>query len=248
MKKRNPLLIGLGLAILLPLLALAWWLLSPLFINQVVDDPFPGMTEMVMDDMGQDSMGQDSMAIAEEMMADGDDMDDTMMDDKTMMDDANDMDDAGEMDKMDDMGNMDDDDKMMSDEADDMAGDAAAANEAEPLLIKEGMFRDGERSYQGSGRAAIYQLPDGSHVLRLEDFSVTNGPDLRVLLAAHSDPQTSAALHAEAVIELEPLRGNQGNQNYLIPAGVDIAGQGSVVIYCQPFSLIFSVASLAAED
>jgi hypothetical protein len=240
MKKRNPLIIGLGLAILLPLLALAWWFFSPLFLNQVVDEAFPGMpemaqTEMTTDDMDQDSMDQDSMAMDDEMMADSDDL----MADEEMMGDADEMGDAGEMDKMDEM---DDGDKMMSDEADDMAMD----DEAEPLLIKEGMFRNGGPSYSGSGRAAIYRLADGSHILRLEDFSVTNGPDLRVLLAAHPDPQTSNALHSQAVIELEPLKGNQGNQNYLIPAGVDIAGQGSVVIYCQPFSVIFSVAPLVA--
>jgi hypothetical protein len=244
MKKRNPLIIGLGLAILLPLLALAWWFWSPLFLNQVVDEAFPGMpemaqTEMAEDSMDQDNMGQDSMAMDDEMMDDNE----AMMDDEDMMGDANDMDDADEMDNM---AEMDDGDGMMSDEADDMAMDEEAASEAEPLLVKEGMFRNGGPSYSGSGRAAIYRLADGSHVLRLEDFSVTNGPDLRVLLAAHPDPQTSNALHSQAVIELEPLKGNQGNQNYLIPAGVDIAGQGSVVIYCQPFSVIFSVAPLAA--
>ena len=31
---------------------------------------------------------------------------------------------------------------------------------------------------------AVYQLPDGSYVLRFEDFEVTNGPDLHVYLAA----------------------------------------------------------------
>ena len=185
---------------------------------------------MDQDSMDQDSMDQDSMAMDDEMMADGDDM----MADEEIMGDAN------------DMAEMEDDDKMMADEADDMAMDDEAASETEPLLVKEGMFRNGGPSYSGSGRAAIYRLADGSHVLRLEDFSVTNGPDLRVMLAAHPDPQTSNALHSQAVIELEPLKGNQGNQNYLIPAGVDIAGQGSVVIYCQPFSVIFSVAPLAA--
>ncbi|MCH7786057.1 MAG: DM13 domain-containing protein [Chloroflexi bacterium] len=35
-----------------------------------------------------------------------------------------------------------------------------------------------------------------------------------------------------------------GNQNYTIPDNVDIAALGSIVIYCAPFHVIFSVASL----
>ena len=35
-----------------------------------------------------------------------------------------------------------------------------------------------------------------------------------------------------------------GSQNYPIPAGVDVAGLRSVVIYCLPFQVVFSVAVL----
>jgi hypothetical protein len=143
----------------------------------------------------------------------------------------------------------------MSTESDDMMDDLLPADmgqddrqEEASLLLKEGMFRSGGPSYSGSGRAAIYRLPDGSHLLRLEDFSVTNGPDLRVLLASHGDPQSSEALYSRPYVELEPLKGNQGNQNYIIPAGVDLADQWSVVIYCKPFSVIFSVVPLTAAQ
>ena len=45
--------------------------------------------------------------------------------------------------------------------------------------------------------------------------------------------------------ELAKLKGNIGNQNYVVPADADIASFQSVVIYCKPFRVIFSVASLA---
>ena len=45
-------------------------------------------------------------------------------------------------------------------------------------------------------------------------------------------------------VDLGELKGNRGNQNYPIPAGVDIGIQQSVVIYCVPFSVVFSVAML----
>ena len=39
-------------------------------------------------------------------------------------------------------------------------------------------------------------------------------------------------------------KGNKGNQNYPIPDDVDVDSQMSVVIYCVPFSVVFSVATL----
>src|SRR3712207_8517346 len=44
-------------------------------------------------------------------------------------------------------------------------------------------------------RSTIFQLPDGKRVLRLEDFRVTNGPDLYVYLSAHPAPRTTTEVH-----------------------------------------------------
>ena len=115
---------------------------------------------------------------------------------------------------------------------------------AEATAIKTGEFRDADAFHKGSGRATIYRLADGSHVLRLEDFRVTNGPDLRVLLSEHADPMSREDLQGEEYIELGGLKGNVGNQNYVIPGDVDVERQGSVVIYCKPFHVVFSVAPL----
>ena len=114
-----------------------------------------------------------------------------------------------------------------------------------PVAIASGQFRDVDSFHRGQGTATIYRNADGSHLLRFEDFSVTNGPDLRVLLAAASDPQSRQELQDGGYVELAELKGNIGSQNYAIPATVDPAAQGgSVIIYCRPFQVIFSVAPL----
>ena len=84
----------------------------------------------------------------------------------------------------------------------------------------------------------------GGHLLRLEDFKVTNGPDLRVILSPAADPGSRDEVSASGYVELGKLKGNIGSQNYPIPDDVDVAAQGSVVIYCRPFHVIFSVATL----
>ncbi len=108
--------------------------------------------------------------------------------------------------------------------------------------------RDADSFHRGNGRASIYHLKDGSQLLRLEDFTVTNGPDLRVLLAGHPDPSTRGELDAQGYVELGRLKGNVGNQNYDVPASVDLVAQMSVVICCKPFHVVFSVAGLNESD
>lgn len=110
--------------------------------------------------------------------------------------------------------------------------------------VKTGTFRDGDSFHKGSGRGTVYRLADGAHVLRLENFKVTNGPALHVLLAAHPDPMKRADVKEKGYVDLGNLKGNIGNQNYPIPKEVDLTRQGSVIIYCVPFQVIFSVASL----
>ena len=115
--------------------------------------------------------------------------------------------------------------------------------EASNVVVKSGNFRDGDSFHKGEGKATVYKLADGGHVLRFEDFKVTNGPDLRVLLVKSANPQGRGDLDS-GYEELGKLKGNIGNQNYTIPGNIDADGYGSIVIYCKPFHVVFSVAPL----
>ena len=127
-------------------------------------------------------------------------------------------------------------------EQSEMAGQPAAANQVEAVAM--GSFKDADAFHRGSGTATIYRTPDGSEVVRLEDLNVTNGPALHVVLSTHPDPERSEQVKQEGYVDLGDLKGNRGNQNYPIPAGVDTSIHKSVVIYCYPFAVVFSVATL----
>ncbi len=122
------------------------------------------------------------------------------------------------------------------------ADDMPEAVAAGPVILSQGTFNEIDVIHRGEGSATIYQLPEGGAVLRLEDFQVTNGPQLHVLLVRNPDPRTRADV-GEDYIDLGQLKGNVGNQNYDIPADVDLEGYNSVVIYCMPFHVVFSVAT-----
>jgi hypothetical protein len=115
--------------------------------------------------------------------------------------------------------------------------------DTQPALVVQGQFKDADSFHKGSGQATLYQLADGSHVLRFEDFSATNGPDLHVILSSHPAPTSSEEV-MQGYLDLGSLKGNIGSQNYPIPAGTDVSQFKSVIIYCQPFHVVFATAAL----
>ncbi len=122
---------------------------------------------------------------------------------------------------------------------------------ATPELIASGSFTDADDIHKGSGDALLYRLPDGRHLLRFENFRTTNGPDLVVYLASHAAPASADDVTDAGFLSLGKLKGNVGNQNYLIPANVDVTTFQSAVIWCELFGVLFSPAPLqavAAED
>ena len=118
---------------------------------------------------------------------------------------------------------------------------AESTREKSIAATRAGTFVGADPVHQGSGTARIIETNDGA-VLQLEDFEVTNGPDLYVLLAENAAPQT----HDEfgEYLELARLKGNIGNQRYALPAGMDAGTYSSVVIYCKAFSVVFATATL----
>ena len=117
--------------------------------------------------------------------------------------------------------------------------------EPEMAVLAQGEFYS--VAHAGAGTATIYQLSDGSHILRLQNFSVDNGPDLHVYLTSATLVGDSVGIELLNGIDLGELKGNIGDQNYLLPADLNLNQARSVVIWCQPFRVPFSAARLDAE-
>lgn len=94
----------------------------------------------------------------------------------------------------------------------------------------------GDGIHKAEGLAKILTLSNGSQILRLEDFRSTNGPDVHLYLS--TDKQASD------FIDLGRLKANIGNQNYQIPLDTDFNKYKYVLIWCQPFSVLFGSAQL----
>ena len=265
MRKRNIIIIA-AIVVLVPVVAFGWWLLSPLFLSKTVDEEFPfaataeipaDMTMAEVETVMETMAKMDQAPIAEPMPPQMDarrgvGMDEVGQDAPGSAGVAAEAPEAASMITVEVEREVAEEvatgsetaiQEMVQEVVKEMEVPAEAVIQ-EPVSLASGNFRDADSFHQGSGTATIYRLPDGSHLLRLEDFDVTNGPDLRVLLAEAGDPMSRDELQAGGYTHLAKLKGNKGNQNYEIPADVNLDEQNSVIIYCMPFHVIFSVAPL----
>jgi hypothetical protein len=174
------------LAASVPVLAIVWWLASPLFLDDEVDEAFPAAATVA----GVETATEAETAASVDAT--------TRATSPAVQSDVSETDASG------------------------------------PIALAAGSFEGFDAVHQGSGAATIYDV-DGGPVLRFEDFDVTNGPDLRVNLV----------LDDGSMLDLGALKGNVGNQNYDIPADVDLESVSSVLIYCRAFSVPFAEADFA---
>jgi hypothetical protein len=118
------------------------------------------------------------------------------------------------------------------------ASTPATATPVATPLVRSGSFAGADDFHFGRGRATLTETADGVALLRFDDFSVRNGPDLYVYLS----PDPSG--YADGAVELGRLRATDGAFNTPIPPGVDVGKARSVVIWCRQFAVPFAVAPL----
>ena len=81
--------------------------------------------------------------------------------------------------------------------------------------------------------------------MRFEGFRTSNGPLLRVYLsAARADGRGGA--FDERFVDLGGLKGNVGDQNYLVPRRVRLRLYRSVVVWCKRFGVPFAAAPVGS--
>jgi len=114
----------------------------------------------------------------------------------------------------------------------------------EPLEVVRGDFVSIDHGT--TGIALVLELSDGRRVVRLEGLDTSNGPDLFVYLTVAPTDGAEAAFDDEFV-NLGRLKGNQGDQNYDLPAGTDLTRFATVVIWCDRFDSAFGAADLTAS-
>ena len=103
-------------------------------------------------------------------------------------------------------------------------------------LYAMGTFQSGAHST--SGTASILES-NNKFVLRFENFKTDDGPSLYVYL--------SADLEANNYQNIGTLKAIEGDFNYEIDSDIDLNIYNNVLIWCEPFSVLFGHAELTIE-
>ena len=107
--------------------------------------------------------------------------------------------------------------------------------------LASGSFHGTDDFHFGRGTATIIETAPGAYTLRLDAFSVRNGPDLYVFLSPNAHDYVKGA------VEVGRLKATDGAFGYELPPGTDPAGFASAIIWCKQFSHLFAVAPLDAS-
>ena len=233
--KRRGVIIG-AVLVAIPVLALAWWLGSPLFIDRVVDEPFPraamavipdDMTEERVEEVMEEAEAEDVM-VEEPMPEMPDAATVTAVAETTLAPVA----DGAETAEATEAPTTTD------------APATTTTQPAGPVLLYRGVFVDGDSFHTGSGDVLVYRLEDNSLLLRLEDIEVKNGPDLNVIVTPRPTVAGRDDVRVEGHLDLGDLKGNIGSQNYELPADYIPPDEFSVVVFCVPFQVVFASAEM----
>lgn len=239
MSKRLLTLTGVTVG-LIALSVIAWWLISPLFINRTVDEAFPATTSDEVAIPTEDAAIMVEASATLPVASDDSMMEPTPTDElDEPTEGAMDEEAPSEEPSIPDSST----EETMAESGDmEMEETVEAEIPVFPQTLSQGTFYPLVHAVKGT--ATIYLLEDGSRTLRFEDFEVDNGPDLAVWLVPNETVPNQIGTVPQGYYELAKLKGNQGNQNYEIPADLDLSLYKSVVVWCVSFSVPFAAAPL----
>jgi hypothetical protein len=88
----------------------------------------------------------------------------------------------------------------------------------------------------------VIELAEGGRVLTFRNFDVDPGAGgLRIYMTA-GVPESDGEV--KDFVELAPLKGTKGNQQYKLPNRLNLKRYGTVVIWCVPFTTRIAQAPL----
>ena len=111
-----------------------------------------------------------------------------------------------------------------------------------PRLLASGRFH--QVAHKGEGLVTLLQSNNGQRILRLTNFRTTDKSDLTVLLISAPDAHENQTVMNSNVFVLGPLQQAAGDQEYPLPADLDLTHFGAVTIWNKKYQVNFTTAPL----
>lgn len=78
----------------------------------------------------------------------------------------------------------------------------------------------------------------------VREFRHVERPDVHVYMVAADDAKDAATVERAGFVDLGVIKGNVGDQNYVLPTDLDLAKYRAVSIWCKRLSVHFGAAAL----
>ena len=124
-------------------------------------------------------------------------------------------------------------------------------NRSGQVEIRSGEFLELTPVRSAQGSVTLYEMPDGTRYLWLQDFAVIPGPELRLFLSSLTQTTYNALVDDDEPgdfvlslddLLLDPLRFDSGNQVYEVPREADLSRYNAVLIYSTDLEILYSFA------
>jgi Electron transfer DM13 len=109
-----------------------------------------------------------------------------------------------------------------------------------PHVLAMGQLGFVDQLHNGKGPVRVVEV-GGQRFVRFEDVAITNAPDIHVYLSRETGGKWTEATS----LYLGTLKATNGSFNYEVPAGADLSGYKSVVVWCRAFSVLITWADLS---
>jgi hypothetical protein len=93
-----------------------------------------------------------------------------------------------------------------------------------PTTVAMGTFHRVDAD--ASGRVALKHLADGSFAVVFEDFTIASADHTNVILVSNADVTKSSDVDPTKIVDLGPLTGTTGMQDYKVPAEMAAGAMG----------------------
>jgi hypothetical protein len=102
-------------------------------------------------------------------------------------------------------------------------------------------------AHETKGTATVFQDSNGNRILRLSNFSTSNGPDVHVYMVAAENAYDAGTVEHAGFIDLGNIKGSIGDQGYTL-GRLDLSRCRAVSIWCKRFSVNFGTAPMKSVE
>ncbi len=106
---------------------------------------------------------------------------------------------------------------------------SAAMMEESPSPVSMGLFHAVDGT--ATGTAALFHRADGSFVVTFEDFSIASAANTSVVLVPNKDVKADGDIDKASIVDLGPLKGTSGMQDFAVPASANAMTYHAVVLW-----------------